>query len=137
MEVGIICPSGWNSVIHEPLLQVAPKGHLILKCLFDVFNSFQKLNENKFTWGIIIIKWNLLDLEETAAWQNYFKFVLPLADANQCNFIALSWCFLDSVKFRKHQLKPCQNTMDHGPYIRCYLITTKFFHSNMKSRNAT
>ena len=29
------------------------KGHLISKCLFGVFKYFQKMNENKSTWGII------------------------------------------------------------------------------------
>ena len=34
------------------------KGQLILKCLFGVFNFFQKTNENKLTWGIIVVKSN-------------------------------------------------------------------------------
>ena len=32
------------------------KGQLISKCLFGVFNFSQKTNENKSTWGIIIVK---------------------------------------------------------------------------------
>ena len=34
------------------------KGQLILKCLFGVFNFFQKINENKSTWVIIVVKSN-------------------------------------------------------------------------------
>ena len=38
---------------------VVSKGQLISKCLFGVFNFLQKTNENKSTWGIIIVKSNL------------------------------------------------------------------------------
>ena len=34
------------------------KGQLISKCLFGVFNFFQKSNENKSTSGIIVVKSN-------------------------------------------------------------------------------
>ena len=34
------------------------KGQLISKCLFGVFKFFQKTNENKSTWGIIVVKSN-------------------------------------------------------------------------------
>ena len=33
-----------------------PKGQLISKCLFGVFKFFQKTNENKSTWDIIVVK---------------------------------------------------------------------------------
>ena len=33
-------------------------GHLISKCLFSVLNFFQKMNENRSTWGIIAVKSN-------------------------------------------------------------------------------
>ena len=32
------------------------KGQLISKCLFGVFNFLQKMNENKSTWGFIVVK---------------------------------------------------------------------------------
>ena len=35
------------------------KGQLISKCLFGVFNFLKKTNENKLTWGIIVVKSNL------------------------------------------------------------------------------
>ena len=35
------------------------KGQLISKCLFGVFNFSQKTNENKSTWGIIVVKLNI------------------------------------------------------------------------------
>ena len=58
------------------------KGHLISKCLFGVFNFFQKTNENKSTWGTIIVKSNSFVhfLEETLAWKNHFNLVWPLDD---------------------------------------------------------
>ena len=31
------------------------EGQLISKCLFSVLKFFQKMNENKLTWGIIVI----------------------------------------------------------------------------------
>ena len=34
----------------------ARKGQLISKCLFGVFKFLQKMNENKPTWGIIVVK---------------------------------------------------------------------------------
>ena len=47
---------------------------------FGVYNFFQKTNENKSTWGIIIVKSNsfIRFLEETSAWKNHFDFVWPL-----------------------------------------------------------
>ena len=47
---------------------------------FCVFNFFQKTNENKSTWGIIVVKSILfvLFLEESSAWKNHYDFVWPL-----------------------------------------------------------
>ena len=61
------------------LLDIA-KGQLISKCFFGVFNFFQKTNENKSTWGIIVVNLNLFVrfLEETLTWKNHFDFVWPL-----------------------------------------------------------
>ena len=42
----------------ELVLLSSFKGHLISKCLFGVFNFSQKTNENKSTWGIIVVKSN-------------------------------------------------------------------------------
>ena len=57
------------------------KGQVISKCLLCVFNFFQKTNENKLTWGLIVVKSNsfIHFLEETLAWKNLFDFVWPLA----------------------------------------------------------
>ena len=56
------------------------KGQLISKCLFGVFNYFQKTNKNKSTWGTIVVKSNsfVRFLEETSAWKYHFDFVWPL-----------------------------------------------------------
>ena len=40
-------------------MYLGTKGQLISKCLFSVFNFFQKMNENKSTLGIIVVKSNL------------------------------------------------------------------------------
>ena len=47
---------------------------------FGVFNFFQKTNENKSNWGIVIVKSNSLVrfLEESSAWKNDYDFVWPL-----------------------------------------------------------
>ena len=56
------------------------KGQLISKCLFGVFNFFQKMNENKLTWDIIVVKLNsfVRFLEEFMAWHFPFEFYWPL-----------------------------------------------------------
>ena len=63
----------------SPLSYVC-KGHLISKWFFGVFDFFKKLNENKSTWGIIVVKSNSFVhfLEESAAWKNHYDFVWPL-----------------------------------------------------------
>ena len=52
------------------------KGQLISIWLIGVFNFFQKMNENKSTWGIIVVKLNSFVhfLEEFTAWQFAFEF---------------------------------------------------------------
>ena len=62
------------------------KGQLISKCLFGVFNFIQKMNKNKSTWGITVVKSNLFVhfLEETSAWKNHFDFVWPLRKEKIC-----------------------------------------------------
>ena len=56
------------------------KCQLISKCRFGVFNFFQKMNKNKSTWGIIVVKLNsfVQFLEESLAWKNHFNFVWHL-----------------------------------------------------------
>ena len=52
------------------------KGQLISKCLFGVFNFFQKTNKNKSTWDIIVVKLNsfVRFLKEFMDWQFAFEF---------------------------------------------------------------
>ena len=56
------------------------KGQLISKCLYGVFNFFQKSKENKSTWDIIVVKSNSFVhfLEEFTAWQFAFEVYWPL-----------------------------------------------------------
>ena len=44
--------------IYPQFEEVCPKGQLTSKCLFGVFNFSQNTNENKLTWGIIVVKSN-------------------------------------------------------------------------------
>ena len=80
------------------------KGQSISKCLFGVFNFFQKTNKNKSTWGIIVVvKSNsfVCFLEETSAWKNHFDFVWPLgyAETKICIYqIVLMSCHVNSSK---------------------------------------
>ena len=70
----------WLVIIKIVFFQTCFKGQLISKCLFCVFNFFQKTNENKSTWGVIVVKLNsfLRFLEEFTAWQFAFEFYWPL-----------------------------------------------------------
>ena len=47
---------------------------------FGAFDFFQKTNENKSTWGNIVVKSNSFGrfLEESSAWKNHYNFVWPL-----------------------------------------------------------
>ena len=44
-------------ILYNPI-GIIVKGQLISKCLFGVFNFFQKTNENKSTGDIIVVKSN-------------------------------------------------------------------------------
>ena len=60
----------------SPLSYVC-KGHLISKWFFGVFDFFKKLNENKSTWGIIVVKSNSF-VHFLTTWKNHFDFIWPL-----------------------------------------------------------
>ena len=61
------------------------KGQLILKCLFGVFKFFQKTNENKSTWGIIVVKSNFFVhfSEELRIPKSSFEINRPLVEPIQ------------------------------------------------------
>ena len=65
------------------------KGHLILKRLFGVFNFFQKMNENKSTCGIIVVKSNsfVCFLEQSLT----SKIITPLSDHYKAHFTWQFW----------------------------------------------
>ena len=56
------------------------KGQLISKLIFGVFKFFQKTNENKSTWGIIVVKSNFFVrfLEELRILKSPFEINWPL-----------------------------------------------------------
>ena len=56
------------------------KGQLISKWLLGVVDFLQKTNENKSTWGIIVVKSNLFIpfFERNVGLKNNFDFVWPL-----------------------------------------------------------
>ena len=59
------------------------KGQIMSKWLFGVFDFLQKTNENKSTWGIIVVKSNLFlrFLEEIDDPKNHFEINWPLVRA--------------------------------------------------------
>ena len=70
------------------------KGQLILKHIFDVFSFFKKTNENKLTWGIIVLKSNsfVRFLEEIEDTKNPFEIIWPLVSQRFSNYFkGLSW----------------------------------------------
>ena len=62
-------------------------GELITKCLFDVFKFFQKTNENKSTWGILVVKLNFFVpfLEELRIPKSPFEINWPLMLYKMCS----------------------------------------------------
>ena len=76
------------------------KGQLISKCIFVCTQFFQKLNENKLNWGIIIVKLNFFVrfLEEL----RIPKKLLKLTDLYTVNW-KLSYC--EFIKFHSMELK--------------------------------
>ena len=75
------------------------KGQLISKCLFGVFNFFQKNEQNKLTWGIILLKLNSFVhfLEEFTAWQFAYEFYRPLKPSNMVSNLAFISVLVKSV----------------------------------------
>ena len=69
-------PMGWN--INSMRQINKNNGQLISKYIFGVFSFLQKRNENKTTWGIIVVKLNsfVRFLEETLAWKKSFRLCL-------------------------------------------------------------
>ena len=70
----------WISQNELPFGWINVKGQLISKCLFGVLNFFQKTNEIKSTWDIIVVKSNsfVCFLEEFTALQFAFEINWPL-----------------------------------------------------------
>ena len=65
------------------ILQLNTKGQIISKWFFGFFGFLQKTNENKSTWGIIVVKSNSFVhfLEEIEDIKNPFEIIWPLAEA--------------------------------------------------------
>ena len=98
------CTSQWGQSCwsHISLLKVSlpyTKGQLISKCLFVVFNFFQKTNKNKSTCGIIIVKANSFVhfLKKCQLEKNHIDFVWPLVSLrkNQSKY-----CFLIGLQLK-------------------------------------
>ena len=60
------------------------KGQLISKCLFGVFDFFQKTNKIKLTWGIIVVKSNsfVCFWRKSMTPKNHFEINWPLVATN-------------------------------------------------------
>ena len=68
-----------NSILHT--YTVSSKGQLISKSLFGIFKFFQKMNENKLTWGIVVVESNFFVrfLKELRIPKRPFEINWPLA----------------------------------------------------------
>ena len=69
-----------GGVWKKSFMRFFSKGQLISKCLFGVFKIFQNTNENKSTWGIIVVKANFFVrfLEELRIPKSSFEINWPL-----------------------------------------------------------
>ena len=67
------------------------KGQLISKCLFGVFNSPKKMNENNLSWGTIVVKSNIFVhfLGKFKIPKRHFEINWPLASTDE----AVATCF--------------------------------------------
>ena len=91
-EVGILLKQSF--VINGQKL-TAPgfKGQLLSKCLFGVFKFFQKANENKSTWGIIVVKSNFFVcfLKGLKIPKSSFEINWPLGHMRRCDLKLHNW----------------------------------------------
>ena len=80
--LNLLCYNLWikASVIWQFFSPLCFKGQLISKCIFGAFKFFQKTNENKSTWGIIVVKSNFFVrfLEELKTTKRHFEINWPL-----------------------------------------------------------
>ena len=91
------CMTVWRKQIlcgHFHFVRLArsdAKGQLISKCLFGVFNSPKKTNENNLTWGTIVVKSNFFVhfLGELKIPKRHFEINWPL-ESYDC---LLLWAF--------------------------------------------
>ena len=74
--------TAWNSISSKEFLKplssrviMYTKGQIIWKWFFGVFDFLQKSNENKSTWGVIVVKSNSFVhfLEEIGDTKNHFE----------------------------------------------------------------
>ena len=72
------------------------KGQIISKWFFGVFDFLQKTNENKSTWGIIVVKSNsfVRFLEEIEDTKNHFEIIWPLVTILKALLsLSVTWSF--------------------------------------------
>ena len=74
------CGSKYVSEMAFNFQRAITKGQIISKWYFGVFDFLQKSNENKSTWGIIVVKSNCFVrfLEENEDTKNHFEIIWPL-----------------------------------------------------------
>ena len=115
------------------LKSILSKGQLISKCLFRVFNFFRKTNENKSTWGIIVVKSNsfVRFLEETSAWKKSFRLCLPFSSSpikiRRAN--PLLWCSVFACLFLNLQQLPAAKMDMQKPSITTNIWSFLFCQS--------
>ena len=109
-------------------LRLQSKGQIISEWFFGVFDFLQKTNENKSTWGIIVVNSNsfIHFLEEIKDTKNHFEIIWPLT----INFICLfkffihlhNWGHAFFVKHRKKAKKKPPKISYHIQYSLCNVL---------------
>ena len=123
------------------------KGHLISKCLFSVFKLFQKTNEIKSTWGIIVVKSNFFVrfLGELRVPKSPFEINWPLGLKDESSPEKFSFkstqfsAFLDSITIYNFDHNSWRNSRSAAFFCRnssWQLLTIINFYCRQRPRNS-
>ena len=117
-------------------MQVISKGQIISKCFFGVFDFLQKTNENKSTWGAIVVKLNsfVRFLEEIEDTKNHFETIWPLIETKLYQFskflLIVSFLLLSEwIFFKNFQCVPASASLRVSLVTMswCYIETIVFY----------
>ena len=110
-EIHLTCFLRLLSVIRLFVVKVS----LFRKCFFGVFDFFKKMNENKLTWGIILVKLNLF----VHFWKNHWlgKIMTTLSDLYE--------------SYERWIVRYCKVTNSSRPHL---VAIPKFFRMFIKNK---